>query len=238
MTRLTLTVLAASLQLGSAAEITGKVKLSGTPRPDIKINFADSTDKFCGKVHENDSKRATTSHFVVVPNKELANVFVYIKEGARKTPATGENPLLDQNGCLYAPYVVGVVTDQPLRIRNSDPTMHNVHGMPLNNPEFNFAQFVKGQENPKVFKNPEVLVRMKCDVHGWMFPNVAVADHPYFSLTQKEGSSKTSNLPAGTYTIEAFHPKLAKPGAKSQKITVGDGDKKTVDFELVVPPAP
>ena len=105
----------------------------------------------------------------------------------------------------------------------------------VNNPEFNFAQPVKGQENEKAFEKPEVLVRMKCDVHAWMFAYIGVVDHPYFAVTDKDGSFKISNLPAGEYTIEAFHQKIGKMGAKSQKIKVSDSDKKTVDFELEVP---
>jgi len=230
ITGLTLAALAASLQVAAAAELTGKVTLKGTPKPEIPIDLGD----ICGKLHNGP---VTTRHFVVGPNHELANVFVYIKEGAKKTPPTGEAPVLDQKDCLYQPYVMGVVTGQKFKIHNSDPFMHNVHATPKNNKEFNFAQAVKGQENERAFENPEVLVRMMCNVHGWMFAYVGVVDHPYFAVTDKYGSFKIPNLPAGTYTIEAFHQKIGPTGAKTQKITVGDSDKKTVDFELEAPPA-
>jgi len=229
ITGLTLAALAASLQVAPAAELTGKVTLKGTPKPEIPIELGD----ICGKLHNGP---VTTRHYVVGPNHELANVFVYIKEGAKKTPPTAEAPVLDQKDCLYQPYVMGVVTGQKFKIRNSDPFMHNVHGTPKNNKEFNFAQAVKGQENERAFENPEVLVRMMCNVHGWMFAYIGVVDHPYFAVTDKDGSFKIPNLPAGTYTIEAFHQKIGPTGAKTQKITVGDSDKKTVDFELEVPP--
>jgi len=220
-------------QTASAAEITGKVKLKGTPKPEIAINMTGTVGDYCGKAHE--GKTVTTRHFVVSPDKGLANVFVYIKEGAKKTPANGAEPLLDQVGCMYEPYVLGAVAGEKIKIRNSDALFHNVHATPVNNPEFNLAQSVKGQESEKAFEKPEVLVRIKCDVHPWMFAYIGVVDHPYFSVTDKDGSFKISNLPAGEYTIEAFHQKIGKMGAKSQKIKVGDSDKKTVDFELEVP---
>ena len=227
-----LAILALGLwQSAPAAEITGKVKLKGTPKPEVKIDM--SGQPFCQKAQE--GKTVTTRHFVVSPDKGLANVFVYIKEGARKTPASGAQPVLDQVGCMYEPYVLGAVAGQQIKIRNSDATLHNVHATPVNNPEFNFAQPVKGQESEKAFEKPEVLVRMKCDVHQWMFAYIGVVDHPYFAVTDKDGSFKISNLPAGDYTIEAFHQKIGKMGAKSQKIKVSDSDKKTVDFELEVP---
>lgn len=223
-----LAVLVSSSSLVSGAEITGKVKLKGTPKAEITIPL----DATCGKMH---TGPVTTRHFVVGADGGLGNAFVYIKEGAKKSPPSGEAPLLDQVGCIYEPYVIGVVTDQKFKIRNSDPVLHNVHATPKVNKEFNLAQPLKGQVTERSFDKPEVLVRMKCDVHPWMFSYVGVVDHPYFAVTDKDGNFKISNLPAGTYTVEAFH---LKAGAKTTEITVADGDKKTADFELQAPAAP
>ncbi len=223
-------VLAGSLLTVAGAEITGKVKLKGTPKPEVPIPL----DVTCGAMH---SGPITTRFYVVGADNGLGNVFVYIKSGAAKTPPTGEAPMLDQVGCLYEPYVMGIVTDQKLKIRNSDALMHNIHATPKNplNKEFNFAQPIKGQVSEKSFPAPEVLVRMKCDVHPWMFAYIGVCDHPYFAVTDKDGNYKISNVPAGKYTVEAFH---LKAGAKTADISVGADDKKTADFELEVPAAP
>jgi len=227
---LSVVVLAGALQTLSAAEITGKVKLKGEPKPEVPIPLDSTT---CGPVVHTP---ITTRHYVVAPDKGLANVFVYIKKGAPTTPAAGDAPVLDQVDCQYQPYVMGVVAGQKVTIRNSDPLMHNIHATPKTkeNKEFNFAQVTKGAENKdKSFDKPEVMVRVKCDVHPWMFAYIGVQDHPYFAVTAKDGTFKIPNLPAGTYTIEAYH---LKAGAKTQEITVTASDKKTVDFELEVPP--
>jgi len=216
-----------SLHLAGAADITGKVTLKGTPPPERTIEFTDAT---CGKLHP---KPVTTRHYVVGADKGLANVFVYIKQGAQKTPAAGEGPLLDQVGCMYEPYVMGVVTGQKFNIRNSDALLHNVHATPKpgsGNKEFNFAQVSKGQVNPKSFDAPEVLVRMKCDVHGWMFAYIGVVDHPYFAVTDKDGNFTIKNVPAGKYTVEAVHQKAA-PTGKTAEVEAG----KSVNFEIEVP---
>jgi len=226
---ITMVLLAAGLQTLSAAEITGKITLKGQPKPETPIPLEGTT---CGPVvHE----ALTTRHYIVGPDKGLANVFVYIKQGAAAAPATAGEPLLDQLNCQYEPYVMGMVTGQKLKIRNSDPLLHNVHATPKVNKEFNFAQVTKGQVNEKAFDKPEVLVRMKCDVHPWMFAYIGVVDHPYFAVSGKDGSFKISNLPAGKYTIEAVH---LKAGAKQQEITVTGDEKKAIDFELEVPAAP
>jgi hypothetical protein len=144
---ITLAAVLGSLHLAGAADITGKVTLKGTPKPEIPIQL----DATCGKT------AGQTCHHAPLrggADKGLANVFVYIKQGAQKAPATGEGPLLDQVGCMYEPYVLGVVTGQKLKIRNSDPLLHNVHATtkPGANKEFNFAQVSKGQVNEKAFE--------------------------------------------------------------------------------------
>lgn len=220
------TFLLCTVTLASAGEISGKVTLSGTPKPEMEITL----DANCGTMHKG---KITTRHFVVAKDNGLANVFVYIKEGAAKTPPTGPAPVLDQMNCLYEPYVMGVVTDQKFVIRNSDAnTLHNVHATPKINEEFNFGQPLKGQKNEKSFPKPEVLVRMKCDVHGWMFAYIGVCDHPYFAVTDKDGKFTIPKVPAGNYTVEAFH---LKAGSKMEKLTLAGDDKKTVNFTLAVP---
>lgn len=218
-----LTVGALAGSVASAADITGKVKLSGTPPPEKTIIL----DAQCGKMHD---KPMTTRHFVVGEGGGLANVFVYLKEGAKPTPAAGKGHVLDQVGCEYTPYVMGVQAGQHFDVRNSDPVLHNVHTLPKNNKEKNVGQPVKGMSSDFVFDKPEVLVKFKCDVHPWMFAYVGVTDHPYFAVTDKDGNFKISGVPAGDYTVEAYH---LKAGAKSEKVTVG-ADTKSVDFTLEV----
>ena len=226
-TTLVVAALAVSLHFVSAAELTGKVTLKGTPLPAQPI----PVDVNCGKLHQ---APVMTRLYLVGKAGGLENVFVYVKAGA-KGPSTppAEMPLIDQVGCLYEPYVSGVMVNQKFKVRNSDPFLHNIHATPKINKEFNNAQPNQGQVNEKVFTDVEVMVRMKCDVHPWMFAYVGVVDNPYFAVTDKDGNFKISNLPPGKYTVEAFH---LKAGAATQEITV-DGDKKA-DFTLEVPPAP
>ena len=223
-------VLAGSFQAASAADISGKVKLKGTPKPEIPIQL----DATCGKLR---TQPITTRHFVVGQDNGLGNVFVYVKSGAQKTPSAGEPATLDQVNCMYEPYVFGVVAGQKFKVKNSDPELHNVHATPKLNKEFNFAQPTKGLVSEKSFDQPEVLVRIKCDVHPWMFAYIGVCEHPYFAVTDNEGNFKISGVPDGKYTLVAYHLKThgANPGL-TQSVDLKGTAKQ--DFTVELPVAP
>src|SRR5687767_8920287 len=97
-----------SLQLVSAGGITGKITLKGTPPPEGTIPM----DAMCGAVHPTKKTRL----YVVGANGELADTFVYIKEGlaGKNFPVPDKPALLDQVGCEYQPYVSGLMVNQKL----------------------------------------------------------------------------------------------------------------------------
>jgi hypothetical protein len=233
---LSVVVLAGSLRWAAAGDVSGKVTLQGTPPPAKTIEYDDT----CSKLHPT---VLTTRHYVVGKDNGLANVFVYISKGleGRKFTPPADAVELDQVGCNYNPYVFGVMVGQPVRIKNSDPLMHNIHALPKvdGNNEFNFAETSQGDVNDtkwvESIKKPEVMIKLKCDVHQWMFAYAGVQDHPYFAVTDADGHFKIATVPAGKYTLTAYHLKAhgAKPG-ESQEITVADSPV-TANFTVQVP---
>ncbi len=143
----------------------------------------------------------------------LGNVFVRIlrkPEDVSLPPATSKAPpLLDQVGCLYEPYMIGVVTNEPIQIRNSDAIMHNVLATSkVGNPTFNLAQTRKGQVDTRTFTKPELFVTLQCNVHPWMFAYIGVVDNPYFAVTDAHGEFEMpTGLPFGKYLLEFTHRK-------------------------------
>src|SRR3989338_7992758 len=119
--------------------------------------------------------------------------------------------------------------NQKLQIINSDATLHNVHAFAKNSPEFNLGMPMKGMKLEKTFSNPEIMVKMKCDVHPWMTGYIGVLSHPFFAVTDDQGTFKIENLPPGEYTIEAWHETY---GIQTQKITVSDGAPPAIDFKF------
>ena len=212
---------AKKVDAATAATVTGKVVFEGTPPENPVIKMA--SDPNCGTA----DFRAET---YVVETGGLKNVFVYIKDGLGNKylyePAT-EPVKIDQKGCRYAPHVVGLRTGQPLEVSNSDSTLHNVHGMPSNNREFNHGQPVVGMKHTVTFTAPEVLIPFKCDVHAWMSAYVGAVSHPYFAVSGDGGKFELRGIPPGTYTIEAVHEKL---GRQTQSVTLAEKGSQEITF--------
>ena len=214
---------------GARGEILGFATLTGTPKPEIPIPLGE----ICGRQNPG---QPTTRHFVVGADGGLANVLVYVRNigdvGLNNPPA--ETPLLDQIGCMYEPYVMGILAGQKFRIRNSDPLLHNVHATPKLNREFNIGQPLKNQVNEKSFETPELFVRLKCDVHPWMFAYVNVMRHPFFAITDTNGFFRIPvGLPTGSYVVRAIH---LKAGALTQEIVIQGEEQKTLSFQFVTSP--
>ena len=202
------------------AVLTVKAPFVGQAPVAEKIK-ADADPK-CKMVHPDG---ITPDQVLVYHNGTLKNVFVYVKDGlnGKIVPAPKDPVVFDQKGCQYSPKVFGIQVNQPLEIRNSDDTLHNVHALPVNSKSFNLGMPIKGMKLKKTFTKPEVMVKIKCEVHSWMTAFAGVLDHPFFGVTGDEGIAAIKDLPAGEYTIEAWHEKY---GTQTQKVTVTDKDQE------------
>lgn len=212
-----------------SATVEGVVRFEGMPPERQRINQA----RECEELHE---EPVLTDNVVVNDDGTLRHVFVYVREGleGQSFPTPQEPVVLDQENCMYEPHVFGIQTGQTLRILNSDPLQHNIHALPEENRPFNYSTPMEGMEREATFRTPEVMVRIKCDVHPWMLAWAGVVAHPYFDTTGDEGAFSLENLPAGQYTIEAWHEEY---GTQTQTVTVGEDETATVDFTFRPQPA-
>lgn len=193
--------------------VSGRVTFEGTAPPPRPVRMA--SDPGCLPAGEG----ATSEALLVGADGGLQNVFVYVKDGLgdARFPVPSDPVLLDQDGCRYTPHVFGVQVGQPVSISNSDRTLHNVHTMPTSNQGFNFGQPAGVPAVTRVFNEPEIMVPFKCDVHPWMSAYLGVVPHPFFVVSQADGRFEITGLPAGTYTLEAWHEEL---GTQTIEVTV------------------
>ncbi len=214
------------------AVVSGRVTLAGVPPANETVTM--TTDPFCAGHNPGETELPV---YAVGADGALANVLVRVTKGVTGSyPAPAEPRQLDQVGCAFSPRVLALMTGQPLDIVSSDATLHNVHAAAKENAPFNLGMTAPGTRYTRTFDKPEI-VPFKCDVHPWMRAWVAVVPHPFFAVTGPDGRYEIKGLPAGTYTVEAWHEELP---AQAFTVTVADGDAQAHDvvFEASADDAP
>jgi plastocyanin len=202
--------------MGSAT-ISGTVKLIGTP-PEMAMTKRQA-DPYCAKTPTKEEE------VIVGAGGGLKNVVVRISKGlAGRYEPPAAPAVVDQSACMYRPRVQGIVVGQPVHIKNSDMTLHNVHGYKGASTLFNQAQIPGQPPMIKLFTDAGQMAKLKCDVHPWMTGWVLVSSHPFFAVTGDDGGFKISGVPAGSYTVEAWHERY---GTKTAELTVTDKPAET-----------
>ncbi len=202
----------------TVATVNGTVKFDGAAPKPAKIDM--SQDPGC--------KGSNEAENIVVNGGDLANVFVYVKDGlGNRTFDVPKDPVvLEQKGCQYHPHVLGVMAGQTVQIKNSDPTTHNIHPTPKDNREWNESQPPSSPNIEKNFAREEIMLPVKCNQHPWMKMYVNVVKNSFYAVTGKDGKYEIKGLPPGDYTLAFVHEKL---GEQDQKVTVAAKETKTVD---------
>ena len=193
-------------------------------------------DPVCGSSHKGP---VYNQSFIINDAGYLKNVMVYLKDVKYDGKIPETPAILDQNGCIYSPHVQGIMNGQNLIIKNSDATLHNIHGLPKINSEFNFAMPKVVKEKAIKIDKPEHPIFIKCDVHPWMKSYISVFDHPYFAVTNDTGYFKIDNIPPGKYNVIAWQEKFKDKKTKEWKtlsasVTIGEGETNQ-DFTFVKP---
>ena len=212
----------------AAGDITGTVTYTGKV-PTLKP-IAMNADPGCAAKHKGP---VANEALVLGAGNTMANVMVRVKGPVKGSfPVPAQPVVIDQKGCQYTPHVLGIRAGQPLKLRNSDGLLHNVHALPKVNTPFNMAMPANRKEADAKFGKEEGMFLVKCDVHPWMSAYVGVFSNPFFSVSGKDGKYKITGLPPGNYEIEAWHERL---GVQSAKVTVADNKPGAANFSFAPP---
>jgi plastocyanin len=211
--------------------ITGTVNFSGAAPAAAQIPM--TADPVCASANPD-----AHAEDIVVNGDKLQNVLVYIKEGkvadknftSYSFPAASQPAELDQKACHYVPHVMAVQVNQTFNVVNSDQTPHNVNVDAKLNDKFNQGQPPGSPAITKQFKRAETVIPVKCNQHPWMRAYVAVLPHPFFAISDASGKFEIKGVPAGTYTLTAWHEKY--PQGITQTVTVAPGAAATTDFSF------
>jgi len=198
--------------------MTGTVRVGGPPptRPALPVF---KNREVCGDSVPDD-------RLVVGAGGGLRYAVVAIEgvHGGRK-PERDATIVLDNRACRFEPHVQTAEVGQWLEVRNSDPVLHNADARRGQEPLFNVALPPARQVRKPLARTG--LVAVTCDVrHTWMSAFVAVADHPYHTVTDAYGAYEIGDLPPGTYSLRVWQEEL---GSQERPVTIEAGRTTTVD---------
>lgn len=208
----------------TAGVVSGRVFFTGKAPAAKTVDM--SEDPQCDKLHHTP---VVDRAVAVNKNGTLANVFVYIKGGleGKKFAPPSFAAVMDQKGCWFEPRVLGIQTGQQFDVTNSDPVTHNIHPRAHVNREWNQSQAEGAPPLQRKFTQPEIMIRVKCNIHNWMHAWIGVVSNPYFAVTGADGTFEFKNVPPGNYTVEAWQEEL---GTQEQHLTVPASGKAEVGF--------
>jgi plastocyanin len=170
---------------------------------------------------------------VTGPEDALANVVVYISEGANdQDQVPAQAVTFQQKGCQYVPHVVTLHTGQELKILNSDQTTHNVHPIAKTNREWNKSQTPGAAPITAKYENAE-FIPVKCNVHPWMRAFIVVLKTNHYDISKQNGSFTLPDLPPGSYKITAWHEIY---GTQTADITITGKESKEANFTFRAKP--
>lgn len=211
--------------------ITGRVRLAGpvAARPPLEATVDPSA---CGSAIPDES-------LLVAADGGVANAVVVVRGVAEGASRARPEALIDNVRCRFVPRVQVVTRGQTVRVRSSDPILHNAHPVLVADPEVyvaNLALVTPGQSMDltrrlaeKLPPAGEALVRIGCDVHPWMRGWLMVVDQRHAAVTAADGTFTIADLPPGSYTLALWHETL---GRSERRVTVPPGGSVTIDFEL------
>ena len=178
--------------------------------------------------------------WVDVKEGALRGAFVFIEDvkGGKdwKQPPGGAY-VVDQKGCRFSPWAQ-VVRPGPITIRNSDKIFHNVNireiigvekGRVVRRTLFNFGQPDPGDIQGELKPRRSRYISITCEAHNFMFGFILAPENPYAVVVNADGTYLIDDIPPGTYTIKAWHPKL---GIRKAEITVPPKGRATANFNF------
>jgi plastocyanin len=156
----------------------------------------------------------------------VQEVILYL-EGAGGGRGVHPTPSMRQRNKTFVPRVLPVKVGTTVEFPNLDPFYHNVFSYSKLK-KFDLGRYSSGQSKSLTFESPGV-VKVFCEIHSQMKGYIVVLDTDAFTLPDADGSFKIESVPAGKYTLVAWHPSF---DPRTISVTVGAAGTSRVDVDF------
>jgi plastocyanin len=157
------------------------------------------------------------------------DVVVYL-EGAgvgKVSPSSVPAAVIRQKDETFIPHVVPVLAGTTVEFPNEDGFYHNVFSV-MSGDRFDLGRYAKGETARQTFDRPGVVV-VRCEIHAGMKAFIMVMKTSYFTVPDAEGTFSLPDLPAGTYTLKAWHP---TQGEQVRPVSVPESGTVEIDISF------
>jgi plastocyanin len=146
--------------------------------------------------------------------------------------------IMDQRQKQFVPNILVIQTGTGIDFPNSDQIEHQVYSFSPPKP-FQLSLYA-GHKYPPIVFDKAGLVVVGCNIHDQMIGYILVTDSPYFGRSDEAGNWQMRDVPAGSYRITAWHPRLQEPAGTTlqQSMTAADGTPIAAAFRLTKPLRP
>lgn len=232
------------IDVRNGGTITGVATWKGDI-PELPPTIVQADTDFCGEEVPSQALQVNSK------NTGVRNVLIYL-ETVEKGKAPDRKYGFKMEGCQFKQHVLPFVRSQMLSMVNLDPLFHNPHFFNAKNISLlNIPMPLQNQEISHKYleiagKHEKGVMRLQCDVHSNMNAYWAGFDHPYFAVTNEDGTFEISGVPPGKYTLVAWHegykvireetsrPFYDRPHIHRQELEVKANEPVNLHFEFPV----
>jgi plastocyanin len=143
---------------------------------------------------------------------------------------------IDQKDLMFMPYIEVFRPGDAVVFRNSDRTRHHVYSFSPGK-SFEFVLAPGESSAPMKLDKPGVIA-VGCNIHDQMATYLYVSDAPWIARSGDDGRVVFDDLPAGSYDVRVWHPRLrpGRPDLAQLKTIVGTSAVDSLAFTLSLLP--
>ena len=138
--------------------------------------------------------------------KPVRDAVVYALPVSGQPPSRKVQGEVVQRNKQFIPYVSAVQVGSLVQFPNKDTVKHHVYSFSPAK-KFELPLYAGTPPEPISFDTPGV-VTLGCNIHDWMIAYILVVPTPWFRMTDSSGATQLRDLPAGTYDVEVWQPRL------------------------------